>query len=163
MGSLRAFELALQAGCEFPTVNSFYRNVFMTHKKTRPAQQPESLVAKTFVVSENTFDFGPLLIKKDPELRAGDATKRVNSSVLQITNNGKFKVEAAFTLGSTLPAEEGGSGEKSPFILEPDTMELEVDETKQLTVFSFPEQARLYKDEIVCLLKDNPNPTVFCI
>lgn len=164
VGSLRAFELGLQAGCEFPTINPFYRNVFMTHKKTRPTQQPESLLAKTFVVSENAFDFGPLLIKKDPELRASDATMRqVNSSVLRITNNGKYKVEAAFTLGSTLPADEGGSGEKSPFILEPDTMELEVDETKQLTVFAFPEQARLYKDEIVCLLKDNPNPTVFSI
>lgn len=46
----------------------------MQHKKTRPAQQPESLLSKTFVVSENTFDFGPLLIKKDPEQRATDAT-----------------------------------------------------------------------------------------
>jgi hypothetical protein len=55
----------------------------MTHKKTRPPQQPESLLAKTFVVSENTFDFGPLLIKKDPELRSSDETMRqVNSSVL---------------------------------------------------------------------------------
>jgi len=83
VGSLRSFELALQAGCEFPTINSFYRNVFMNHKKTRPIQQAESLLAKTFVVSENTFDFGPLLIKKDPERRASDATMaRVNSSVL---------------------------------------------------------------------------------
>jgi len=42
-------------------------------------------------------------------------------------------------------------------------MELEIDETKHLTVFSFPDQARLFKDEIVCLLKDNPNPTIFNI
>ena len=110
VGSLRAFDLSLQAVCEFPTVNSFYRNVFMTHKKTRPAQQPESLLSKTFVVSENAFDFGPLLIKKDPEQRATDETLRpVNSSVLQITNNGKYKVEAAFKLASTLPVDEGGS------------------------------------------------------
>jgi hypothetical protein len=83
VGSVRAFELSLQATCEFPTINSFYRNVFMTHKKTRPAQQPESLLSKTFVVSENAFDFGPLLVRKDPERRATDATMRqVNSSVL---------------------------------------------------------------------------------
>jgi hypothetical protein len=42
-------------------------------------------------------------------------------------------------------------------------MELEVDETKHLTVFAFPELAKLYKDEIICLLQDNPNPTVFSI
>ena len=42
-------------------------------------------------------------------------------------------------------------------------MELEIDETKHLAVFAFPDQARLFKDEIVCLLKDNPNPTIFNI
>lgn len=67
VGSLRTFELASQATCEFPTINSAYRNVFMTHKKTRPTQPAESLLAKTFVVSENTFDFGPLLVGKEPE------------------------------------------------------------------------------------------------
>jgi hydrocephalus-inducing protein len=147
VGSVRTFDLSLQAICEFPTINQFYRNVFMTNKKTRPPQQPESLLSKTFVVSENVFDFGPLLIKKDPEQRNSDATmKQVNSSVLQITNNGKYKVEAQFTLASTLPVEEGGTGEKSPFILEPESMELEVDETKHLTVFAFPDQAKLFKD-----------------
>ena len=116
------------------------------------------------MVSENCFDFGPLLIKKDPELRASDATMRqINASVFQITNNGKYRVEAAFTLASSLPTEEGGSGEKTPFILEPDHMVLEVDETKHLTVFAFPDHARLYKDDVVCLLKDNPNPTIFSI
>jgi hypothetical protein len=82
---------------------------------------------------------------------------------MQITNNGKYKVEASFTLKSTLPFEEGGFAEKSPFIVEPDFMELEVDETKHLTVFSFPETAKLFKDEIICLIKNNPTPTTFSI
>lgn len=47
----------------------------MTNKKTRPATLPESLLSKTFVVSENTFEFGPLLIKKDPELRNNEDEK----------------------------------------------------------------------------------------
>jgi hypothetical protein len=81
----------------------------MQNKKTRPPTLPESLLQKTFVVSENVFDFGPLLIKKDPELRTSedqavqDKIKQVNSSTMQITNNGKYKVEAAFTLKSSLP------------------------------------------------------------
>lgn len=82
---------------------------------------------------------------------------------MQITNNGKYKVEAAFTLKSTLPTEEGGVGEKSPFILDPESMELEIDETKMLTVYSFPDQAKIFKDEVLCLVKDNPNPTCFSI
>jgi hypothetical protein len=38
-----------------------------------------------------------------------------------------------------LPGEEGGSNEKSPYILEPESMELEVDETKDLRVWAFPD------------------------
>ena len=72
-------------------------------------------------------------------------------------------MQATFTLRSSLPVEEGGTGEKSPFIIEPETMDLKVDETKDLTVFSFPDQAKLFKDEIICLLKDNPNPVIFSV
>jgi hypothetical protein len=179
VGSARPFELALQAGCEFPTINSGFRNVFMTNKKSRPASMPESLLSKTYVVSENCFDFGPLLVRKDAEKRTAwddkeftpdqQKLRKVNSSVLQITNNGKYKAAVAFTLGSTLPGEEGGAGEKSPFILDPENMELDVDETQELRVWAFPDQAvsnsqgKLFKDEIVCLLQDNPNPTIFNI
>lgn len=136
----------------------------MTNKKARPPQAPESYLSKCFVVSENVFDFGPLLIGKDPEKRhTDDNVKRINSTVFQITNNGKYDVNAIFTLKSTLPVEEGGTGEKSPFILDPDHMELKIDETKNLTVYGFPDQAKPYKDDIICLLKDNPNPVIFSV
>jgi hydrocephalus-inducing protein len=115
-----------------------------------------------FVLSEGVFDFGPLLIGKDPEKRHSDEVmKNVNSSTFQISNNGKYDLQATFTLRSTLPQEEGGSGEKSPFIIEPETMDLKIDETKHLTVYSFPDQAKPFKDEVICLLKDNPNPIIF--
>ena len=112
----------------------------MAQKKSRPSQAPDSYLQKCFVVSENTFDFGPLLIGKDSEKRHTDDTvKKMNSSVLQISNNGKYDLQATFTLRSTLPVEEGGTGEKSPFILDPEFMELKLDETKHLTVYAFPD------------------------
>ena len=42
-------------------------------------------------------------------------------------------------------------------------MELKVDETKNLTVFAFPDKAQTFKDEVICLLKDNPNPVIFSV
>lgn len=48
-------------------------------------------------------------------------------------------MHASFTLKSTLPADEGA--DKSPFLVEPENMELAVDETRTLTVYSFPEKA----------------------
>ena len=59
-----------------------------------------------------------------------------------------------------MPPEEGGPTDKLPFIIEPAEAKLKVDETLNLQVFAFPEEARLYKDEIICLIKDNPNPTI---
>lgn len=54
----------------------------MAQKKSRPSQAPESYLSKCYVVSESLFDFGPLLIGKDPEKRNSDETvKKVNSSV----------------------------------------------------------------------------------
>lgn len=69
VGSYKPFNLNLHAICEFPTISQNYKNVFMFSKKTRPTTEPESFLSKTFVISENCFDFGPLLIKKDPEKR----------------------------------------------------------------------------------------------
>ena len=66
----------------------------------------------------------------------------------------------SFTLKSSLPAEEGGPTEKSPFIIEPAEASLKIDETLNLQVFAFPEEAKLYKDEVIVLVKDNPNPAI---
>jgi len=82
VGAYKTFNLSLNAICEFPTINSNYKNVFMAQKKSRPSQAPESFLSKTYVVSESVFDFGPLLIGKDPEKRQSDElVKKVNSSV----------------------------------------------------------------------------------
>ena len=59
-----------------------------------------------------------------------------------------------------MPQEEGGPAEKSPFIVEPAQATLKVDETLNLEVFAFPEEAKLYKDEVIVLIKDNPNPAI---
>ena len=162
-GSYKSFNLNAKAQCDFPTISQNPRNLYLTQKKTRPATEPESFLSKTFVVSENVFDFGPLLIGKDAEKREEEDVKKVNGTFFQITNNGKYDLEAAFVLKSTLPLEEGGPTEKSPFIIEPAEAKLKVDETLNLQVFAFPEEAKLYKDEVICLIKDNPNPTILQI
>lgn len=117
----------------------------MSIKKQRPPEK-EALIIKSFVQSENLFEFGPLLIKKDAEKREDPTVQQVNSTIFQITNNGKYPVEASYTLKSTLSPEEGGLEGKSPFIIEPSEEKIEVDETKLLRVYAFPDEAKLYTD-----------------
>jgi hypothetical protein len=45
------------------------KNIFMNWRKNRPTNPPESYLSKTFINNENAFEFGPLLIKKDPNTR----------------------------------------------------------------------------------------------
>ena len=92
VGSYKPFNVNMSTICEFPTINSNYKNVFMAQKKSRPSAAPESYLSKCFVVSEGVFDFGPLLIRKDPEKRHDEVVKKVNSSVFQISNNGKYNL-----------------------------------------------------------------------
>lgn len=145
IGSYKSFHLPITGLCEFPQINQNVKNMYMSLKKARPAEK-EALVIKSYVQAEQLFEFGPLLIKKDAEKRTEPSVQAVNSSVFQITNNGKYPVDAQFTLKSSLTAEEGGQEGKSPFIVEPSECSLAIDETLQLRVFSFPQEAQLYTD-----------------
>jgi len=70
VGSYRPFTLTANASCEFPTINQNPKNLFKHQKRTRPTTEPDSFVSKSFIASENVFDFGPLLIGKNPETRS---------------------------------------------------------------------------------------------
>jgi hypothetical protein len=164
IGSSKQFPLEIKALCEFPTINSNYKNVFMLNKRQRPSAAPESYLQKCFVVNENVFDFGPLLVGKDSEKRSAEidiegTLKKANSSQFRITNNGKYDLQVKFSLESALASDEPHP--KSPFIFEPEFMTLKVEETENLTVWSFPEEDKVYNDKIIALIKDNPNPAVF--
>ena len=161
VGSTRQFPLEIKALCEFPTINTNPKNVFTLQKRQRPPAPPESYLQKCFITSENVFDFGPLLVGKDAEKRNDDeALKKANSTIFRITNNGKYDLNAKFSLESSLVSDEPPAG-KSPFIFEPETMSLKVEETQDLTVWCFPEENKVYNDKIIALIKDNPNPAIF--
>ena len=138
VGSTKQFPLDIQALCEFPSINTNSKNVFMVQKRSRPANPPESYLSKCFISSEGVFDFGPLLIGKDSEKRVDDVDvdgtlKKANSSQFRITNNGKYDLKVKFALESTQVSDE--SQAKSPFIFEPESMDLRVEDTENLTVW----------------------------
>lgn len=69
IGSYKLFHLPITGLCEFPQINQNVKNMYMSIKKSRPLEK-DALIIKSFVQSENLFEFGPLLIKKDAEKRA---------------------------------------------------------------------------------------------
>lgn len=131
----------------------------MTQKRQRPTNPPESYLQKCYINNEGLFDFGPLLIGKDPEKRNEDEKiKKANSYEFRMTNNGKYDLNVKFALESSLA---GNEAETSPFIYEPEEMSLAKEETQNLTVWCFPDEDKVFNDKIIALIKENPNPAVF--
>ena len=164
VGSTKQFPCDIQALCEFPSISTNPKNVFMVQKRQRPPTAPESYLSKCYISGEGAFDFGPLLIGKDPEKRSDEddadgLLRKANSSQFRISNNGKYDLQVKFALESTLMSEE--TQPKSPFIFEPELMDLKVEETQELTVWCFPEEDKFYEDKVVALIKENPNPAIF--
>lgn len=107
---------------------------------------------------------------KDAEKRGEvPALKKTNATSFRITNNGKYDLEASFALRQPPPPEDAPVDpkkgapppEKLVYYVEPEQLNLAVDQTENITVWCFPERAEQLTGELVALIKDNPNPSIF--
>lgn len=88
--SLKKYNVTLKGISDFPSISTFPQNIYWTVKKSRPLTAPESYLSKVYVSSEKIFEFGPLLIGKNPDKRQEPQIKRVNSISFKLSNSGKF-------------------------------------------------------------------------
>ena len=135
-----------------PQISQDFRNVYYSKVKAKAA----SSVSRQYVISRQMFEFGPLLSGKSKE-GFEDGKHSENSAQYRITNCGLFDLDVNFSLRSA--SEESTAG--SPFIVEPASMSLKVDETKDLSVYAFPTENGLFEEAVVCAIEGNPNPVVF--
>lgn len=74
-------------------------------------------MSKVYISQEGLFDFGPLLIGKNPENKSDPEIKKVNSSTFRISNPGKFDTNASFALLSAV-MENNSAYKKGVFFLD---------------------------------------------
>jgi hypothetical protein len=67
VGSEKLFALPCQAKCDVPHMNTDTRNIFMRRAKGRP---PPEKVHKKYVLSRNSYEFGPLRVNKPKDTLA---------------------------------------------------------------------------------------------
>lgn len=145
-----------QGVCAHPQISRDFRNVFYKKVKQRPAP---ALVSRQFIISEDVFDFGPLLfnpkkLEKDAHLSGNFPD---NTAKLRITNSGLFDLHVDLRLKST------GKGQGAVFIVHPEALDLKIDETQEVSVFAFPAADGKIEDVLECVVKDNPTPVEFKI
>lgn len=63
--NLRKLVVPVSGKTDFPAISNLPKNIFNNVKRTRPPTVPDCYLSKAFVLNENNFDFGPLLIGKN--------------------------------------------------------------------------------------------------
>jgi len=141
----REFGLPCRGVCSYPQMAQNHNAIFYRKMKTRAEGQ---IVSKQFIVSKNVFEFGPLLVGKDKE---GYKEKYPeNRDDFRITNNGLFPMHVDFSFKNDV--------EGQTFVVEPSYLDLDVDETRDVRVFAFTEEVGEVVDQMVCSIRDNPEP-----
>lgn len=139
IGGAKKYTIDVVGDADYPSISTLTKNLYWQFKKTRPTLAPDSYLSKVFVVQENTFEFGPLLVGKNPDKRGVDnELKKVNSSTFRISNNGKFPVHIDFALLSTVK-DNDPVYRKGVFSIEPESMQIAPQEVSQeLRIWAIP-------------------------
>ncbi|EGR29178.1 hypothetical protein IMG5_161280 [Ichthyophthirius multifiliis] len=153
------YTLDIKAIADYPTISNLSKNIYWQIKKNRPLNSPESYLSKVFVQSENVFDFGPLLIGKNPEKKIDPDIRKINSTTFRISNHGKYEANLTFSLISSIKTDQ--EYKKGIFFIEPQQMIIQQNDIPQeLRVWAIPDAAQKFKDDIIIMIKDNPTPLI---
>ncbi|OCT82470.1 hypothetical protein XELAEV_18025000mg [Xenopus laevis] len=151
LGTRRRYQLYCRGVCAFPSICTDPRVVFPNRKKEA---RPDEIIHKKFILNNGTYDFGPLLCGKTREkYKAGQFPE--NMEKLFICNKSPVDSEITFCFQHDVKA--------VTFILDPPTMHLKPNQQQELSIWAYPTSPGLFEDNIVCCIKDNPEPAIFHI
>ena len=141
----RDFKLPCRGTCAYPHMSQNYQSIYYRKIKSKA---PGQIVSKQYIVSQSNYEFGPLLVGRSKD----DYKEKYLESkdTFRITNSGLFDMHVDF---SFLKDEDG-----KVFVVEPEQLDLAVDETTDVTVYAFPEEEGEFTDKLVCNVKNNPEP-----
>jgi len=118
VGTRRRYQLFCRGVCSFPTISREPRIVFPNRKKFK---RPEEIVRKKFILSSETYEFGPLLAGKNRE-RYRENRYPENMEQICINNTSPMLADISFAYLNDSNA--------TTFLLEPPTMSLQAGESQ---------------------------------
>jgi len=141
----REFNLPCRGTCAYPQISQNYQSIYYRKIKSKAEGQ---IVSKQYIVNKNLYEFGPLLVGRSKE----DYKDKYMESKdkFRITNSGLFDMHVDFNF---LNDEDG-----KVFVVEPEHLDLPVDETADVTVYAFPEEEGEFIDKLICNITNNPEP-----
>ncbi|XP_069073573.1 hydrocephalus-inducing protein homolog [Pleurodeles waltl] len=151
MGTRRRYQLYCRGICAFPAISQDPKIVFPHRRKD---VKPDEIIHKKFLMNSETFEFGPLLCGKTREkYKTGRFPE--NMEKITILNVSPMNAEIFFCFQHDTKA--------ATFIMDPPTMTLKPDEKRELSLWAYPTTPGIIEDNVVCCIKENPEPTIFRI
>ncbi|XP_075289597.1 hydrocephalus-inducing protein homolog isoform X3 [Opisthocomus hoazin] len=149
LGTKRLYQLHCRGTCVYPTISQDPRLVFPHRRKSKA---DDDIICKQYVMDTGVFHFGPLLCRKSRDwYKALDRPS--NCEKITILNVTPLEAEVQFSFEHDLKAET--------FVLDPPSMRLKPKEKQELSIWAYPTSAGLVEDNLVCCVKENPEPVVF--
>lgn len=95
----------VDAQCDIPRLNMDPKLLFTNHRQAYP-KKSNILVSKSWITSEQQYDFGALLINKPWDLHKEQPKKfKPNRDVYKFVNDGKFETKVSVVYESLLKEE----------------------------------------------------------
>ncbi|NXG68880.1 HYDIN protein, partial [Baryphthengus martii] len=149
LGTNRLYQLPCRGTCLYPTISQDPRLVFPHQRKSKA---DDDIIFKQYVMSTGVFHFGPLLCGKSRD-RYKALHHPSNCEKITILNVTPLDAEVHFSFEHDLKADT--------FLLDPPSMRLKPNEKQELTIWAYPTSAGLVEDNLICCIKENPEPVVF--
>lgn len=140
------FSIKTSGSCSYPEISTYYKNIFSRRIKSRP----DKGLAKKYVINENNYEFGPLLIRPSYD-NLDENTFKEYYDVFRFTNSGKFTCDLNFSLEK----------EDKTFLISPSQLSINPDATAEVKVWALPKIVGKLKNSIICTVKNNPTPFKF--
>jgi len=147
MGNRQRHQLFCRGICAFPSIAKSPKRVF-TVQNRRSSNESSNTIYGHY--EKGIYHFEPLLVTKPK-----DRTYPENMLKFNIINNGSLSADVSFAMRR--------DAAQSNFLLDIPTMLLPPNGSKVLTVTAYPKQTGILTDDIICCIKDNPEPVVFSI
>ncbi|NXS73554.1 HYDIN protein, partial [Pandion haliaetus] len=149
LGTNRLYQLHCRGTCLYPTISQDPRLVFPHRRKSKG---DDDIIFKQYVMNTGVFHFGPLLCGKSREWYKA-LHYPSNCEKITILNVTPLEAEVRFFFERDLKADT--------FLLDPPSMRLKPHEKQELSIWAYPTSAGLVEDNLICCIKENPEPVVF--
>ncbi|XP_071423974.1 hydrocephalus-inducing protein homolog [Pithys albifrons albifrons] len=149
LGTKRLYQLPCSGAGLYPSISQNPRLVFPHCRKSK---EEDDIIFKEYVMSTKQFHFGPLLCGKSREWYKAQNCPG-NCEKITILNNSPMEAEVHFSFEN--------DGKAETFLLDPPSMMLKPKEKQKLTLWAYPTSAGFLEDNLICCIKENPEPVVF--